>query len=388
MTLQSFAAATQRLAFSSTLCASNRLYFAPMGFDLCDSQGIPTAAFFDIYKDLIDGGCGFGFLGNASVDSDSKYNGAGLKLTTPAHAEALKPLFEYAAKKQFPLGVQLQHYGPQGVPTASGLLSPSGFISPALAQKYPDVSLITMSDEQIQQCIAQFTYSAVLAKQAGAKLIQLQASNGYLISSFLSPRTNHRTDRWGGDALARGQFLLAIVKSIKAAVGSDVVLTVRLGVDDGFSEQGQKPHLLGDVAYALEQAGVASIACSVGVSETFRDFFKNPQRALEMTRLASRHLKQFVSIPVGFTGSVMSVAQAEQIIGSGDADFIGFARAVLADNQLVKKELSGQHEHVNRCLGDALCFRDKKEPQAGRVYCCVNPNYRRPESLQHYYKEN
>lgn len=388
MNLRNFVAATQRLTFSPKLSASNRLYFAPMGFDLCDAQGIPTAAFFDIYKDLIDGGCGFGFLGNASVDSHSTYNGAGLKLTTPAHAEALKPLFEYAAKRQFPLGVQLQHYGPQGVPTQSGLLSPSGFISQALAQKYPDVSLITMSDEQIQQCIAQFTYSALLAKQAGAKLIQLQASNGYLISSFLSPRTNYRTDLWGGNALARGQFLLAIVKSIRQAVGPDVVLTVRLGVDDGFLEQGQKPHLLGEVAYALQQAGVASIACSVGVSETFRDFFKDPQRALEMTRSASRYLKQFVSIPVGFTGSVMSTVQAEQIISSGDADFIGFARAVLADNELVKKEMLGQHDQVNRCLGDALCFRDKKEPQAGRVYCCVNPKYQRPQFLQHYYKEN
>ena len=92
-------------------------------------------------------------------------------------------------------------------------------------------------------------------------------------------------------------------------------------------------------------------------------------------------------IPLGFTGSVADVAQADEIIASGDADFVGFGRAMLADNHFVAKQLAGRADQVHRCRGDAFCFRDKKDPMAERVYCCVNPEYRRPEQLQQHYEE-
>ncbi|RJE77175.1 NADH:flavin oxidoreductase [Pseudoalteromonas sp. MSK9-3] len=385
-----YSAATKSLDFTAKLKAKNRLYFAPMGFDLCDNQGKPLPSFFELYQSLILGGCGFGFMGNASVDSGSKYNGAGLKLTTQAHADALKPIFEFANKHNFLLGAQLQHYGPQGAPSDDNptLLSPSGIASSATLKKFPYAQTVAMDEAQIYACVEQFKRSAILAKKAGAKLLQLQASNGYLISSFLSPRTNQRKDEWGGSALARVKFLLTIIREIKTAVGDEVALTIRLGVDDGFGEQGQQAHLLGEVAAAIEEAGASSIACSVGVSETFKQCFSHPQEILQLTRDASRHLKRYTRLPVGFTGSVDSLDTAEAIIDSGDADFVGFARAVLADNALIKKELSGKHDLVHRCQWDALCFRDKREPRAERVYCCVNPAYRRPAQLQQYYKEN
>ncbi|WP_085579962.1 MULTISPECIES: NADH:flavin oxidoreductase [unclassified Pseudomonas] len=381
--------ATVALHFGAQAVAKNRLYFSSLGMDLCDGNGFPRPEFFKVYQSLMYGGSGFGFLGNASVDAEARYNGRGLRLTSPAHAEALRPLFEAARQRDFPLGVQLQHYGPQALPSAQGeILTPSGIASPAILKAFPEARAVAMTHTQILRCIDQFAAAALHAQQAGAALIQIQASNGYLVSSFLSPRTNRREDEWGGSPLKRARLLLAIVDGIRRATGDRVPVTVRLGIDDGLGEDGQQAVLLGDVVVALEAAGVAAITCSTGVSETFPFFFKNKDKALAMSREGCRYLKGFVRIPMGFTGSVSGVAQANEIIGCGDADFIGFGRAMLADNRFVAKELAGRDAEVTRCRGDAFCFRDKKDPMAERVYCCVNPDYRRPEKLQLHYEES
>lgn len=389
MNVPAYQSARQIMSFGNGIQANNRMYFASMGLDLCNSDGFPLPEFYTIYNALIKGGCGFGFLGNASVDVSSRYNGTGLKLTTQEHAQALKPLFDAARASDFPLGIQLQHYGAQGLPSHEDgtLLSPSAIPSPSVRQKFPHAKMVIMDERQIAHCIAQFADAARLAQQAGAGLIQLQASNGYLISSFLSPRTNQRQDDWGGTPLKRARLLLEIINAIRHVTNHQLPVTVRLGINDGLSD-GQQVEMLGEVAAALEAAGVVAITCSIGTSETFRDLFSRNGNALHVLRHGSRFLKKFTHIPVGFTGSVSGVAVADKIIASGDADFIGFGRAVLADNELVAKELSGKESLVNRCLWEGYCFRDKSESSAKRVYCCVNPAYQRPDGLQKYYKEN
>jgi len=382
--------ATHPISFGFRVKAKNRMFFASMGFDLCDKSGFPKPEFLSIYKSLMDGGCGFGFIGNASVDEESHYNERGLKLASEAHMEALLPVFNTANDKRFPLGIQLQHYGPQGIPSnaTTAIMSPSGISSPLLQKRFPSAQSLPMSDTQIQKVIEKFAYSAHLAQRAGASLIQLQASNGYLISSFLSPRTNRRKDRWGGSPLRRAEMLLAIIRRAKKATDGRATITVRLGIDDGFGDQGQQVELLGEVVSELEDAGVSAIECSVGVNETYKLFFEDKDAALKLLRHGCRYLKTFAKIPIGFTGSVANVEMANSIIESGDSDFVGFGRAVLADNNLVKKELNGLEHKVNRCRWDAQCFRDKREPKANRVYCCVNPDYLRPNYLQQLYKEN
>jgi 2,4-dienoyl-CoA reductase-like NADH-dependent reductase (Old Yellow Enzyme family) len=366
--------------------AGNRMCFASMGADLCDAEGCPAPAFRSLYAGLVEGGCGFGFLGNANVDDAYGYNQRGLRLTAPRHAQALAPVLAHARERGVPLGVQLQHYGPQANPTAAApLLSPSA-IAPANTPAAAAQRLVAMSQAQIEDILEQFVRSARLAQAAGATLVQLQAANGYLLSSFLSPATNRREDRWGGSPLKRARLLLEIVERIRAATANTLSLTVQLGIDDGLGPQGQQPELLGEVVAALEACGVAAVSCSVGVRETFRRYLAKPQEALGTMRRGARQLKRFTRMPIGFTGSVFDVATAEDIVDSGDADFVGFARAVLADNALVAKEVAGRGHEVHRCRRDANCFRDKRESAAQRVYCCVNPDYLRPQALQQHYE--
>lgn len=353
-------------------CA-NRLYFSSVGFDVCDEGGRPLPAFFDIYESIIEGGCGFGFLGNASIDPLSQYTDRGLKLVSSEHAEDLRPLIALAKSKQRPLVIQLQHYGVQSA-TSELASRPKG-----------DVTAVP--DAQIENYIAQFCDAARLAMGVGAQAIQVHAANGYLLSSFLSPRTNRRRDRWGGSPLKRAELLLEILRRIRALAAGRMAVFVRLQVDDGLGDDGLHVELLDEVVGAIESAGADAITCATGVAETFGKFLGDRDYTVDLTSAAARFLKARTRLPIGFAANLDSLSFAERLIDDGTADFVGFGRAIVADHQFPNKELANRLDAVNRCRWDSFCLRDKKEPLASRVYCCVNDAYLRPQHIQAIYQE-
>lgn len=360
-TILAFPNLMKPIAFGRNLIAPNRMYFSSVGFDLCDQNGHPLPEFFDVYRSIMDGGCGFGFLGNASVDPASQYTDRSQKLVSRSHAEDLLPVFKAAQQRNFLLAAQLQHYG-------------SG-------------DATSLSNEQIEAYINHFHNAANLALEIGVPAIQIHAGNGYLLSSFLSPKTNQRVDLWGGSPLKRARILLEILRRIRSTVQDKMVIFVRLQVDDGFGKEGLHVELLDEVIVAIEEAGADAITCSTGVAETFAKFLDDGAYTLAVTRYAAKFLKERTKLPIGFAANIDSLITAEEILASGDADFVGFARPIIADHQFVRKELSGRLAEVNRCRWDSYCLRDKKEPEADRVYCCVNPQYLRPQHIQIKYKD-
>ncbi|WP_070108490.1 hypothetical protein [Burkholderia plantarii] len=365
MSTRHFANLTRPLTIGRALDVPNRTYFSSIGFDLCDPAGRPLPEFFETYASLMRGGCGFGFLGNASVDPVSQYTDRSLKLTSDAHAEALRPVFTAARRQAFALGVQLQHYG----------------------ARESDGGIAGLDEARIAHYVDCFVDAARRALAIGAPVLQIHAANGYLLSSFLSPRTNQRVDRWGGTPLRRAALLLEIVRRVRALAHDGVAILVRLQVDDGHDD-GLRVEQLGEVVAALEAAGTDAITCATGVADTFGKFLGDRAYTLDLSRRAARFLKRETRMPVGFAANLDSLAVADAIVASGDADFVGFGRAVVADHGFVAKELAGRAATVDRCRWDSYCLRDKKEPAADRVFCCVNPSYPRPQSIQLKYQEN
>ncbi len=381
---------TKSISFGQRFSAPNRLYFSSIGFDLCDHMGKPLPEFFETYENLMDGGCGFGFLGNASVEPFSQFTDRSLKLVSKDHASKLSPIINVARSKNYFLGIQLQHYGlqesklnPSKISAASQLNNP-----PTYHSIKNTTSITNAPEELIEYYIGKFHDAARLAFMIKAPMIQIHAANGYLLSSFLSPNTNHRTDQWGGTPLKRAKILLEIVKIIRNTVQDKMAIFVRLQVDDGLGSRGIEVHQLDDVILAIQDAGADAITCATGIAETFAKFLQDREHTIRVSRYAARFLKRESNLPIGFAASIDSLAFADEIIASGDADFIGFGRAVIADSHFVQKELSHDESEVVRCRWDSYCLRDKKESLADRVYCCVNQNYLRPRHIQKKYEEN
>jgi len=360
----------------------NRLFFAPMGLDLANRDGTFSDEMQEFYDGIAEGGCGLIVLSNATVSPDSILQPNGLRLYEPFHAESLRAMIASARECDVEVGIQLQHYGGQGVTTytkGKELLTPSGVASELLKRKDSRYRVREMTQEDIDLVKGQFVHSALLAEWAGARLIQLQASNGYLLSSFLSPHTNQRKDVYGGNAISRARLLIELVAEIREKLKPSTLLSIRLGVDDCLETGGSVPEDFKDVIPLLEQAGIDLIEVSVCIAETFSKLTNVTDDMRELIKKHAKTIKGFSRVPVGFAGLVRSLEEAEQIVANGEADFVGMARALFADNDLIRKTLEGRRDEINWCLWDGKCFKDKHNPRFQRVYCCVNPKYRRPE---------
>lgn len=374
-----FALSPLRLGRSIRL--RNRIFFAPMGIDVAHPDGTASEEMAAFYRGIIDGGPGMVVLGNASVDAGTRLQERGLCLRDRRQAQALAPLLRYGQDRDCPVVVQLQHYGAQGSVRMGGgaLLSPSGVPCPRIAKADPDYRTIAMTMDDIRAVQAQFARAAALAQQAGARLVSLQASNGYLLSSFLSPHTNRRQDDYGGDAARRMRFLLEVIAAIRTAAPG-IEISVRLGIDDCLPEGGQRPDLLLPCLAMLEQAGVASLECSMSIGQTFASMLSYSPEASQRLQNGVATIRKGTGLKLGFAGFVGSLEAAEEAMLATGADLIGMTRALFADNDLVAKAAAGD-PGIHRCRFDGNCFRDKGNPRLDRVYCCVNPKYLRPAEI-------
>lgn len=358
----------------------NRVFFPSFGIDMASTDGRFSDDLLHFYTGISASGCGFLLLGNASVSPESILQLRGLRMHEASHGHAVAPFIDHARKLGTVVGIQLQHYGPQATTEHIGpseLLSPSGIGSALFKRLDPCYAVRGMTLADIEIVKGQFARSASLAYAAGARLIQLQASNGYLLSSFMSPYSNKRLDEYGGSLIKRARFLVEVVQSVRRAVGEHAVLSVRLGADDGIGELGTLPTDFEQIIPMLERCGVDMFEISIGTAETAFNTGRTPEMIQKMADVV-RTIRGFASAPVGFAGLIDGLGDAERIISSGAADFVGMGRALFADNDLIRKTLAGQESSIFRCLWDGQCSKDKFNPKYSRVYCCVNPKYLRP----------
>lgn len=358
----------------------NRLFFPSFGIDMANIDGTFSDDLERFYLGIAESGCGFLLLGNSSVSPESILQLRGLRLHEASHGQAVAPFIERARKLGTVVGVQLQHYGFQATTEHIGsreLLSPSGIGSALFKRMDPRYAVKEMTLADIELVKEQFARSAALAYAAGARLIQLQASNGYLLSSFMSPYSNKRLDGYGGSLLKRARLLVETVQCVRQAVGGGTTLSVRLGADDGIGEMGTLPTDFEHIVPVLEKCGVDMFEVSIGTAETAFNTGRTPEMIKKMSDVV-RTIKGFASVPVGFAGLIDGLGDAERVISSGAADFVGMGRALFADNDLIRKTLAGKDSAIFRCRWDGQCSKDKFNPKYSRVYCCVNPNYLRP----------
>ena len=359
----------------------NRVFLASMGIDMAEDDGRMSPRLSEFYRGIMAGGVGAIVLSNASVSPNTALLPKALKLFNDDHTRALAPLLAEGAAQDVVIGVQLQHYGGQGLTfctPGNDLLTPSGLASQSLAKKDPNANLRKMDDADIQTVIGEFASAARRAVQAGAKFVQLQGSNGYLLSSFLSKATNRRTDDYGGTPLKRARFVIETVKAVRAAIGEDVVLGLRLGINDYLGPDGMVPEDIYPAIPALETAGVDVFEVSFCTAETFGMMAANTPETRAAIAAQVKAFRDKTQLPVGYAGFIGSLEDGCRLIEDEIIDYIPMARALLADNDLVVKEVSGREADVHRCRWEGLCFQDKYNPNFDRVHCCVNPKYLRP----------
>ncbi|MEN5222453.1 NADPH-dependent 2,4-dienoyl-CoA reductase [Stenotrophomonas sp. TWI602] len=227
-----------------------------------------------------------------------------------------------------------------------------------------------LSARGVERHIADYARSARLAREAGYDGVEVMGSEGYLINEFIAPRTNQRTDRWGGDAAQRMQFAVEIVRRIREACGPDFIIIYRLSLVDLVPDGSNWAEIV-QQAQAIEAAGATLINAGIGWHEA-----RIPTIATSVPRGAfaavTGKLKPHVRVPVIATNRINMPDVAERILAAGGADMVSLARPLLADPQWANKSRAGRPEAINTCIAcNQACLDHVFENKTAS--CLVNP---------------
>lgn len=351
------------------LSLKNRLVRAGTSETMATDDGASTDKLVKLYGDLARGGAGLIITGHIYVEPRGQYEPKQLGLDRDERIAPLAAVTDAVHRHGGAIFAELSHAGSQSFLSWITPLAPS-VVPNAIFARQPE----ELSDERIERIIADFGRAAARAKAAGFDGIHLHSGNGYLLSQFNSPYTNRRNDRWGGDEERRSNFIAEVVRAVRAATGEDFAITARIGLADTLDgglvlEQGV------GIAKRLAREGLSAIEVTYGVLTSYQENLRpyvgtSRARALSdgmIYRLFSefvpeayfrpfaRAVKAVTDISVILVGGVRSTQVMDDIVRSGDADFLALARPFVREPDLVNKIANGRRGSV-RCVSCNICY--------------------------------
>jgi 2,4-dienoyl-CoA reductase-like NADH-dependent reductase (Old Yellow Enzyme family) len=308
----------------------NRLAKSAMTEGLADKFDRPTPELTQLYKTWSEGGTGLHITGNVMVDQRYLERAGNVVLQDATNIELFKSWAKQGTTGGNHLWVQLSHPGRQCPKLVSNQpLSPSDIHLDILGN-FAKPRAMDQSD--IDEVIGRFINSALLVKQAGFSGVQIHCAHGYLLSQFLSPKINQRTDQWGGSLENRARIIRRIITGVREAVGKDFPIGVKLNSAD-FEKGGFSLEECIMVATWLGEDSVDLLEISGGTYEQLSLMGVEPTEVRESTRKReayfieyAKNIKQAAQIPVMITGGFRSREVMELAIKSGEVDVIGLAR--------------------------------------------------------------
>ena len=348
----------QKLTLPCGATVANRLSKAAMTEGLATADGVPTAELNRLYGIWSDGGAGILLSGNIQVDRDHLERPGNVVIDREPDAAmraALASWAQAATRNGNHFWAQISHAGRQTqkivnktpkAPSAVKLGLPGGQFGQPVA----------MTEEEIVEVIRRFGLCAAAVKEAGFTGVQVHAAHGYLLSQFLSPRSNQRTDQYGGTLTNRARALLDSVAAVRKAVGPKFPVSVKLNSAD-FQKGGFAFEDSLQVVQWLEQAGVDLIEISGGTYEQPKLLGlqgmeeEEQQQVAASTQLREAYFVDFakamqdkVNVPLMVTGGFRQRLVMEQALQTGSADIIGLGRPLCVMTDAPKQLFEGLDE--------------------------------------------
>lgn len=299
----------------------------------------------------IDYELGRGAMNQLRIDHDRYITGF-YRLANAIH--------KYGAK----IFVQLHHAGRQAnslLTDGKQIVAPSPIMCEAVGEEPRE-----LTTTEVKELVQKFIAGAVRAKMAGVDGVEVHGAHGYLINQFLSPKTNIRTDEYGGSFENRMRFLKEIVLGIKEKCGQDFPVIVRLSVDE-FDKGGQDVELSKEICRYLESIGVDGIHASAGNYNSMETVIESPLYEEGWRVYLAEEMKKVVNIPVIAVGNIRDPKYVDSIIEEGKADFVAIGRGLIADPEWVRKVEEGREKEIRFCISCLHCVYSK-----GHISCSVN----------------
>lgn len=317
---------SQTFTLPSGSVVKNRIAKSALSEGIAEQSGKPTQALYNLYKRWGKGGAGILFTGNVMVDKDHLVNPNVMIAEDESFLNEYTLLADAAQSEGTQLWMQINHPGRQApiyLDKAPVSASNVGMPSKLYVQPKP------LSEEEILDLIDRYGTAALVAKKSGMKGAQIHGAHGYLVSQFLSPLTNLRTDRWGGSLENRSRFALEIYRNMRSKVGDDFPLSIKINSADfqrgAFTEEESMV-----VIQMLDQEGMDLIEVSGGTYEraamvgTMQKESTKQREAYFLDFIVK--VREKISTPLMLTGGFRTVETMNKAIENGELDLIGLGR--------------------------------------------------------------
>lgn len=340
----------------------NRFFKAAVWEELATEDGHMTDELFQIYEEIAKGGVGTIFTGYAYVEKDEHPNPRMMGIYEDSFIPEYKKLTDMAHSYGTNIIMQIVYGGSMThlVPPSPVIWGPS-----AVKNELTGIVPVEMSKEDISYLIKSYGNAAARVKQAGFDGVEIHAAHGYLLSQFLCPHYNTRTDEYGGNIENRARIILEIYDEIRKTVGDDFPVLIKINSQD-FIEDGLTSEESIIVSKMLEEAGIDGIEVSGGneSAPSVRENNLGPARTKVVLskeresyfREHAARLAQAVSVPVILTGGNRHIEVMEEILRSTNIAYFALGRPMISEPDLINVWARGDYK-APRCVSCNQCYK-------------------------------
>lgn len=337
----------------------NRIIRAACGERRADREGRVGHDMLSYVDTIARGGAGMVILGHGYVRREGRLTDNEAGLDRDDHVPRLRLVAEQIRRAGSIGVIQINHGGRQCRPAVveTAPVAPS----PVEVRKTGVVPR-ELAPAEIEALVHDFASAARRAKEAGFDALQVQAAHGYLISQFLSPVTNRRKDDWGGTPEKRRRFLLEVIRAVRAEVGPEYGVLVKINLDDCVPG-GITVDEAVEAAQAAAEVGISAFEVSGGMVDSDKGAARKDIQAGRQEayfRSLSRALRGKVPCPVILVGGMKSIQVITDVIATGDADAVAIGRPLIREPHLPLDWLDGRQESAD-CLSCNRCalYKDR-----------------------------
>jgi len=347
----------------------NRVMMTPMGTNFAEQNGEMSFMHINYYEQRAKGGVGLIMVENICVDYPLGSNGTSqLRLDQDSYMPRLYKLTETVHKHGACIGVQINHAGASAKEARTGMQPVSASDIPSkTGSEVPR----PLEKEEIYEIVKKYGETAKRAQQCGFDCVEIHAGHSYLISQFISPLTNKRTDEFGGSAENRYRFARLVLEEVRKQVGPFFPIFVRISADEFLEGGNTLEDTLNDLQYMGDEADAYDVSAALNDSlykQIDSNYFPDGWRSYMAKAVKEKYGKPCVTM-----GNIRSPKRAEEILANGDADIIGMGRGLIAEPEWVNKVAEGREDELRKCISCNIGCIWHRAALNQPIRCTVNP---------------
>ena len=348
----------------------NRIVMMPMGTNYGEQNGEMSFLHINYYEQRAKGGTGLIIVENASIDSPQGSNGTTqLRIDHDNYLPRLFKFCENIHRYGTKIAIQINHAGASAISSRINMQPVSASDVPS---KEGGEIPRPLSREEILHIVKKYGEAAKRAQTAGFDAVEIHAGHSYLISQFLSPITNKRTDEFGGSVENRTRFCRMVIDEVRKQVGPFFPIMLRLSADELMEGGNTLDDTLKYLDYLQEEVDIFDVSCGLNGSIQYQidaNYLPDGWRSY-----MSKAVKEKFNKPCISMGNIRDPKVAERILADGDADLIGMGRGLIADPAWVNKVATGHECDLRKCISCNVGCAGNRIGVNRPIRCTVNPS--------------